>query len=480
MSFFDKLAETAYRNNSLVCVGLDPTEAWFPPDFGSVTNPILQLNRQLIDATSDLVCAYKLNFAFYEAEGLGGLDSLRLTIDYIRARDIPIILDVKRGDIGSTSDAYARAAFEVWNADAVTVNPYLGGDSLTSFTAWEDRGVFVLCHTSNPGAQDFQTLTCEGEPLYVQVARKATNWNKNANVGLVVGATYPEALTVVRRTAPDMWLLVPGVGSQGGDLDASLEAGLWPNGLGMIFNSSRGICLADNPREAARELRDRINAVRERLQSENQRPGTAVSGLDVAIEMLVLKLADIGAVCFGEFKLKSGQISPVYLDLRLLASHPDVLALVATTYAHLLSGLRYDRIAAIPYAALPIGTAVAMQTNQPLIYPRKEVKSYGTRRPIEGAYQSGERVVVLDDLITTGASKLETIKPLEEVGLQVEDIVVLIDRQGGGEDELARAGYRLHSVLTLTEILDILLAYGRIDTTQRQAVITWLNQGNAS
>lgn len=480
MSFFDRLAATACRNNSLVCVGLDPTEAWFPADFGFVTNPILQLNRQLVDATNDLVCAYKLNFAFYEAEGLGGLDSLRLTIDYIKARDIPVILDVKRGDIGSTSEAYARAAFEVWNADAVTVNPYLGGDSIAAFTSWDDRGVFVLCHTSNPGAQDFQTLTCGNEPLYVQVARQATNWSKNANVGLVMGATYPEALTIVRRTAPELWLLVPGVGSQGGDLEASLAAGLWPNGLGMIFNSSRGICLASNPREAARELRDRINAVRDQLQDENRRPGPAISGLDVTIEMLVLKLADIGAVCFGEFKLKSGQISPVYIDLRLLASYPDVLALVATTYAHLLSGLNFERIAAIPYAALPIGTAVAMRTNQPLIYPRKEVKSYGTRRPIEGAYVAGERVVVLDDLITTGASKLETIKPLEDAGLEVEDIVVLIDRQGGGEEELARAGYRLHSVLTLTEILDILLAYGRIDTTQRQAVISWLNRGSAA
>jgi uridine monophosphate synthetase len=275
-----------------------------------------------------------------------------------------------------------------------------------------------------------------------------------------------------------MWLLVPGVGKQGGDLEASLKAGLWPNGQGLIVNSSRGICLAENPREAARDLRDRINAVRDRLK-QSTRPGPSVTGLDLAIETIVLDMARIGAIRFGEFTLKSGDVSPVYIDLRLLASYPDVLDRVAGVYVRLLQGLQYDRIAAIPYAALPIGTAVSLHTRCPLIYPRKEIKRYGTIRPVEGYFERGERIVVLDDLITTGASKLEAIEPLEAAGLGVEDIVVFIDREGGGMEELAQSGYRLHSVLTLTEVLDILLTHGRIGLEQRQTVLDWLAGGSS-
>ena len=479
MTFFNKLAETAHRNNSLVCVGLDPTQEWYPPDFGLKTNPIFQLNRRLIDATHDLVCVYKLNSAFYEAEGLAGMESLWLTVEYIQNQGIPVILDVKRADVPSTSEAYARAAFEVWRADAVTVNPYLGGDALEPFTRWEDRGVFVLCHTSNSGASDFQTMACGSEPLFVRVAQQAATWNGQANVGLVVGATYPDALRLVRNVAPDMWLLVPGVGKQGGDLEAALGAGLWPDGHGMIINSSRGICLAENPREAARDLRDRINAVRDRLEPGSSSGATA-TGLDVAMETIVLDLARIGAIRFGEFTLKSGEVSPVYIDLRLLASYPDVLDRVAGAYARVLQALEYDRIAAIPYAALPIGTAVSLHTGCPMIYPRKEIKQYGTARPIEGCFERGERVIVLDDLITTGTSKMETIGPLEAAGLEVQDIVVLIDRQGGGMEELTQAGYCLHSVLTLTEVLDILLAHSRIEVGQRQTVLDWLAGGSSS
>jgi uridine monophosphate synthetase len=190
---------------------------------------------------------------------------------------------------------------------------------------------------------------------------------------------------------------------------------------------------------------------------------------------LILDLARIGAVRFGAFTLKSGATSPIYIDLRLLASYPDVLARAAAAYAGLLQGLDYQRIAAIPYAALPIGTAVSLQTGEPLIYPRKETKAYGTRRAIEGIYEPGERVVVLDDLITTGGSKIEAIAPLAEAGLTVKDIVVLIDRQGGGQEELARHGYALHSVLNLEQILDVLGAHGEIDESQRQEVIDWLD-----
>ena len=478
MIFFDKLAAVAHRNNSLVCVGLDPIPEQFPAEYMAQPNPIYAFNRRIVDATRDLVCAYKLNSAFYEAEGLAGLDALRRTIEYI-GQDMPIILDGKRADIGHSSEAYARAVFDVFGADAVTANPYLGGEALEPFTRREDKGVFVLCHTSNPGAGEFQELHCGGEPLYIQIARQAVTWTRHDNIGLVVGATYPEALRIARRAAPDLWILLPGIGKQGGDLEASLQAGLWPNGLGLIINASRGIYRADDPGAAARELRDQINAVRTRIHSES-RSGLTPSGLDAAIEDIVLDLAHIGAVCFGEFTLKSGQTSPVYIDLRVLASHPDVLARVAGAYARLLSGLEYDRIAAIPYAAIPIGTAVSLCTGRPMIYPRKEVKAYGTHRAIEGKFEAGECAVVLDDLITTGASKVETIEPLQAAGLKVHDIVVLIDRQGGGTEELARAGYRLHSVVTLSEVLDILTIHQQIKPEQRQTVLDWLAKGSST
>lgn len=461
MDFFTQLELAARRNNSLLCVGLDPR--------ATCAADLLALNRPIIDATRDLVCCFKPNVAFYEAFGAEGWAALKQTIDYIGA-DVPVILDAKRGDIGSTAEAYAQAAFETLGAGAVTLSPYLGGDAVRPFTRYRDRGVFVLCHTSNPGAAEVQTLRVAGEPLYRHIARLAPTWSETANVGLVVGATWPDALRQVRALAPEMWLLVPGVGAQGGDIAQTVAAGLRADGLGLIVNVSRAVANAADPRAAALALRDEINAARSAFKPP-------ASERDLASRALILDLARIGAVKFGQFTLKSGKISPIYIDLRILASHPDVLARAAAAYAALLDNLTFDRLAAIPYAALPIGTAVALQTDRPLIYPRKEVKEYGTRQAVEGVYVPGERVVVLDDLITTGGSKIEAIRPLQEAGLHVQDIVVLIDRQGGGREELERQGYRLHAALTLQQILDVLRQEDVIDDTQRTQVVEWLAHG---
>ena len=478
MTFFAQLEQAARQNNSLLCVGLDPRPEQFPPDVLRQPNPVLAFNVRVIDATRDLVCAFKPNYAFYEALGLPGLQALRQTIEYI-GPDVPVILDAKRGDIGPTAVAYAQAAFDVWGAGAVTLHPYLGGDSIAPFFAHGDRGVFILCHTSNPGASEMQSLACGGEPLYVRVARLAQAWGPADRVGLVVGATYPEALRAIRTVAPESWLLVPGIGAQGGDVVAAVAAGLRADGLGMVINVSRAVYGAPDPRAAALALRDEINAAR---QSRQQAAHGALSPL---VEELALDLARIGAVRFGQFTLKSGKTSPIYVDLRLLASYPQVLDRVATAYAAVLEGqswlmgseaapLEFERIAAIPYAALPIGTAVALRTGRPLIYARKEAKSYGTKQAIEGTFQAGERAVVLDDLITTGASKIEAIAPLEAAGLQVQDVVVLIDRESGGREDLAQRGYRLHAVLTLHQLLDALVTHGSIGADQRTQVLDWL------
>lgn len=464
MDFWEKLNAQVRRTNSLLCVGLDPDPGRFPAALLEQPNPILAFNRQIIDATRDLVCAYKPNFAFYEAAGLEGLEALEQTIEYV-PDSIPVILDAKRGDIGSTAKAYAKAAFEVWGADAVTANPYLGYDSLQPFLDYADKGVFLLCHTSNEGARDFQDLSFAGRPLHEIVAAKALEWG----AALVVGATYPQALHRIRLLAPDAWILVPGVGPQGGDLEEALAAGLDSRGFGLIINASRSIIYASDPQLAAQQLRERINQARGQLGKRARRSPSVSTR-----EELCLALYDLGCVRFGDFTLVSGQRSPVYLDLRLLVSSPTVLKKAAQGYVDILVSLSFDRLAGIPYAALPIATAVALQMDVPLVYPRKELKEYGTRRGIEGQFERGDRVAVLDDLITTGGSKLRAIEPLEKAGLAVKDVVVLVDRGQGGGEELAERGYTLHAVLTLQDMLDILAEHGRISPEQRDEVLALL------
>lgn len=464
MNFFEKLDAAVNGNDTLLCVGLDPHLSRFAPPLLREQDPILAFNRKIIDATRDLVCAYKPNFAFYEAEGPAGLQALKNTIEYIPS-EIPVILDAKRGDIGSTAQAYARAAFEVWGADAVTVNPYLGHDALEPFTKYRDKGVFLLGHTSNPGAKDFQSLLCNGRPLHEVVAHKAILWG----LALVVGATYPEALRSIRAMAPETWILVPGVGAQGGDLEEALAAGLNDERQGLIINAARSIIYAPDPRKAALELRDRINRARQEVSSLEMRvQATSLK------EKLALALHDAGCVQFGDFTLVSGKPSPIYLDLRLLVSHPQLLRRVAQAYVQLMRPLTFDRLAAIPYAALPIGAVLAMEMNVPLVYPRKEVKTYGTGKAVEGKFEQGETVVVVDDLITAGGSKLRAIAPLEEAGLVVRDVVVLVDREQGGSQQLEKQGYKLHAFLGLRDMLQVLADHARISPAQRDEVLAFL------
>ncbi len=270
--FIARLERRWAHSDSLVCVGLDPEIERFPEHIAAHASPIFQFNKAIIDATADLVCAYKPQFAHYaayEAE-----DQLQRTIEYIHAAypDVPVILDAKRGDVGNTAERYADEAFERYGADAVTVNPYLGADSLEPFLKRADRGVIVLCRTSNPGARDLQDLAVEGagRRLYHVVAELAARqWNTRGNCLLVVGATYPEELAQVRRIVGDMPLLVPGVGAQGGDVAAAVRSGQTAAGTGLIISSSRGILYASRggdfataARGAAERLRDQINAHR--------------------------------------------------------------------------------------------------------------------------------------------------------------------------------------------------------------------------
>jgi orotidine-5'-phosphate decarboxylase len=262
MKFIDKLLAASRKNKSLLCIGLDPDPAQMP------NVPLLDFTQGIIDATKELVCAYKPNFAFFEAMGLKGIEVLIKTIKYI-PDDIPVIGDAKRGDIGNTAKAYASAVFDVFGCDAVTVNPYLGYDAVEPFLQHTDKGVFILCRTSNKGAKDFQDIiTAGGKPLYQTVAIKAREWDREHNIGLVVGATYPEELKTIRELCPDMPLLIPGVGSQGGDLELAIKYGVDSAGEKAIINVSRQVIYASREKdfagaaaEKAREIRNNINEI---------------------------------------------------------------------------------------------------------------------------------------------------------------------------------------------------------------------------
>ncbi|MDP3046559.1 MAG: orotidine-5'-phosphate decarboxylase, partial [Chloroflexota bacterium] len=288
-TFSQRLDERARAIDSLLCVGLVPHPSLLTaPTAGAARDFCLRL----IQATSDLALAFKPNSAFFEVFGPDGMAALREVIAAVPA-GIPVILDAKRGDIGDTSEAYAKAAFETLGAQAITVSPYLGEDSVEPFLSDPARGAFVLCKTSNPDANEFQSLPVQALQLYEQVAVRVQAWDKRGNVGLVVGATDPAALKRVRALAPDLWFLSPGVGAQGGGLEEALEAGLRPDGLGMLVTVSRSLARAADPRAEARRL---VDAIRQAQRDRMSRPA-----VPAVISELAGLLLEAGCVRFGDF-----------------------------------------------------------------------------------------------------------------------------------------------------------------------------------
>lgn len=267
--FAEKLRAAQDANRSLLCVGLDPDPARFPDVVGKSPDSIVAFNRAIIDATSDLACCYKPNLGFYLSYGALGVDALAQVRRDVPAQ-IPVLLDAKFGDMDITSVGYARAAFETWNFDALTVNPFLGHDALMPFLAYQDRGIFILAKTSNPGSGLLQDRHFDDDTtVTMAVVNHANQWNTAGNVGLVVGATYPAQMAEVRAAAPKLPILIPGVGAQGGNLEAAVQSGLDANRAGILVSTSRAICYAssgpdyqDAARAAALTLRDQIEAAR--------------------------------------------------------------------------------------------------------------------------------------------------------------------------------------------------------------------------
>ena len=274
MGFYSRLNAAWVANDSLLCVGLDPDLVKIPQTLRDTSkdgvDQIETFCKQIVDATGDLVCAFKPQIAYFAA--YGAEKQLENICAYIRQQfpDVVLILDAKRGDIGDTANLYAREAFVRYGADAVTVNPYLGTDSLSPFLATPDKGTIVLCRTSNAGSSEFQSLTTDGEPLYLRVARTAADsWRTIGECALVVGATFPNELARVRAIVGDMPILVPGIGAQGGDIASVINAGHDTNSRGLIVNSSRAILyadssksFADSARKVAIETRDELNRAR--------------------------------------------------------------------------------------------------------------------------------------------------------------------------------------------------------------------------
>lgn len=501
-TFFSFLAKRVDDCSSLLCVGLDPHPSDLPHPTAAAAR---EFCLRLIKATARYAAAFKPNAAFFELYGPEGWAVLKEIIAAVQAESdrlgsmIPVILDAKRGDIASTGEAYAKSAFENLGVHAITLSPYIGKDSIDPFLSYREKGVFLLCKTSNPGASDLQDLPLSSGPspdgrgigvrvLYEQVAQLAQTWNSGNNIGLVVGATQLNALEQVRAAAPDLWLLVPGVGTQGGDLQAALKAGLRADRKGMLINISRGISRAEDPAKAAAEMRDEIINIQYQMRREQriegstrisvpkEAPQSARTISSFLFSTLADSLLEAGCVKFGEFTLKSGLKSPIYIDLRRLVSYPRLLEQVASAYLPVLKKLEFDRMAGLPYAAIPIVTAISLQTGYPVIYPRKESKTYGTKAEVEGEFRAGETAVVIDDLATTGGSKFEGIEKLTGVGLKVRDVVVLIDRQSGAKEALAEAGFRLHAVLTINELLDHWEKTGKVDTEKIAATHVFLKE----
>ena len=270
MTFIQMLNTAWQKNNSLLCVGLDPDPTKFPSHLENKPEAIFDFCKSIVDATAGLVCCFKPQIAYFSAHRAE--DQLEALIAHIHSKHpgIPVILDAKRGDIGNTAEQYAKEIFERYKADAITVNPYMGKDSVDPYLAYPDKGVILLCRTSNPGGSDLQFLDVGGKKLYEHVAELvATKWNTSGQCALVVGATYPDEIARVREITGDMPLLVPGIGAQGGDVEATVKAGCTAKGTGLIINSSRAILyagkdenFAEAAHQSARETRDLINQYR--------------------------------------------------------------------------------------------------------------------------------------------------------------------------------------------------------------------------
>ncbi len=479
MNFFEKLNAAIAQNQSLLVVGLDPNPEMMPMGYckregkDGIIEDLWDWLQFIITETADLVCAYKPTFGFYKALGAPGLELLHKTLTAIPAH-IPIILDAKHGDL-NTSTIFAQTVFEEWQVDAITVSAYSGQDHVAPFLIYPGKAVFVLCTTSNQGAVALQQYPTPESPLYLQVVKEARNWGTPEQLALEVGTTDADILARIRSTAPERIILARSIWAEGGDLNQILTAGLDANGEGLLIPVPQDMLASEQPAVSIKPLRESINQGRQKRVGESLTCDLWMP--DVCLleqhpyQDLILQLYDIECILFGEFVQASGATFSYYIDLRKIISNPQLFHQVLNAYADILKNLSFDRIAGIPYGSLPTATGLSLHLHYPMIYPRKEVKAHGTRRLIEGHFEPGETVVVVDDILISGKSAIEGAQKLESAGLKVEDIVVFIDHEQGVKDKLRANGYQAYSVLTLSEITETLYQAGRINEEQFHSLI---------
>jgi len=481
MDFFSTIESIVSDKKTCLCVGLDPRADRSIKNAEDAAASIVAANRRIIEATAPFAAVFKPNLAFYEALGPAGIAALEETISLV-PDGVPIILDAKRCDIDSTAEAYAAALFGRLRGDAVTLSPYMGKDAAAPFLAYEGKGVFMLCRTSNKGAglfQDLRLRDAPDDPLYIRVARECAAWSNS--VGLVVAGNDLPGLRAVRAAAPRAWFLAPGVGAQGGTADAAFEAGSREDGKGILVVAVRSIAESRDPGAAARELRDAMEAARSSRRGPRAFAATPAASASTTdsddLKARFLKsLIATGCFRLGDFVLKSGKKSPFYIDLRRLVSDPNALALAAQAYARVVEGLEYDRIAGIPAAGLPLATAASLRIGKPMIWPRMPVKEHGTGNRVEGDFAKGERALLLDDLITTGASKLEAADILRGEGLVVDELAVLVERGKQGRRDMDAAGIHLRSFVHVRELFAVCESLGLVDATRRRELEAYVDE----
>ena len=490
MGFFVQLTEAIAERQSLLVTGLDPNpemlQSW-ALRHGMGNRSFLSQARHwikaVVEATSPHVCAIKASLGFYQALGPLGLELLLEVRDLV-PRDLPLIIDAKHGDLNS-STALAHYLFKELGVDAVSLSPLAGQDIAAPFLLYADKAVVITCRSSNPAAKRIQYHPSEADPLFLQIVRESQLWGTPDQLLLEVGTSDPAVLAQVRRAAPERVLMLRSIWSEEERLDGLLEAGLNDAADGLLLPLPQNLLVEDDLSEQAAALKGLINRRRQRwLEQQPARVADscavwladtdpAGAGDSDPLADLIVDLFDIGCLLFGEYVQASGAVFNYYIDLRQIISDPNLFHRVLHSYGGLLEQLQFDRIAGIPYGSLPTATGLSLSMHKPLIYPRKEVKAHGARRLIEGDFNEGDQVVVVDDILITGGSVLEGIAKLQSSGLVVKDVVVFIDH-GGQRDRRARErleglGYRVHAVLDIARITKALLAAGRL--TPEQATV---------
>jgi len=458
-SFFTKLEARVSQVDSLLCIGLDPHGAQIlGDDYATATeeqkcDAAYTFCKTIIDATLPYAACYKPNAAFFEALGVKDGNATLVRVLKEIPSEVPVLLDVKRGDIGTTAAAYAEACYDHCNADAVTLSPLMGWDSVAPFVTdkYSDKGAFLLCKTSNPGSNELLALTlASGEAVYERIAKLAQQWTAKsggtAALGLVVGATDSIALAKARKAAGEgVWILAPGVGAQGGDLEEACKAGFNAEGTAMLIPVSRGISKAADPAAAAKELVEKINEVRSKLRessssSDNDNSDTMQT---YQKEFLEFSLAE-NVLKFGSFVLKSGRTSPYFFNAGLFASGAALFKL-GSAYASAImgapelvdgkGGVNFDVVFGPAYKGISLGAVVCSALysdygiNVGFAYDRKEAKDHGEGGKLVGASMSdGKRVLVVDDVITAGTAIRESHSMLQSIGAEMVGVVIALDR----------------------------------------------------